>query len=165
MDFSMPGFPVYHQLLESTQTHVHRVSDVIQPSHPLSSPSPPVFDLSQHQDLFQWVGCLHQTKHGLQNIDSKTLTPKHWSFSFSISPSSEYSGPISFRIDRLDLLLPSFYFQSFTYLWSTTVWKYQMENSRNNSHLNSLPFQGMWWNLLLSCFIPLRILNDWHCLL
>ena len=55
MDCSTPGFPVHHQLLELTQTHVHRVSDVIQPSHPLSSPSPPTFNLSQHQGLFQWV--------------------------------------------------------------------------------------------------------------
>ena len=49
-----PGFPVYHQLLELTQTHVHQIGDVIQPSHPLLSPSPPAFNLPQHQDLFQW---------------------------------------------------------------------------------------------------------------
>ena len=54
-DCSTPGLPVHHQLLEFTQTHVHWVSDVIQPSHPLSSPSPPAFNLSQHQGLFQWV--------------------------------------------------------------------------------------------------------------
>ena len=59
MDWSMPGFPVHHQLLEIPQTHVHRVSDAIQPSHPLSSPSP-AFDLSQHQGLFQGVSSLHQ---------------------------------------------------------------------------------------------------------
>ena len=53
MDCSTPGFPVHHQLLELTQTHAHRVSDAIQPSHPLSSPSPPAFNLSHHQDLFQ----------------------------------------------------------------------------------------------------------------
>ena len=53
MDCSMPGFPVHHQLLELTQTHVRRVSDAIQPSHPLLSPFPPAFNLSQHQDLFQ----------------------------------------------------------------------------------------------------------------
>ena len=55
MDYSMPGLPVPHQLLEFTQTHVHWVTDAIQPSHPLSSPSPPTFNLSQHQGLFQWV--------------------------------------------------------------------------------------------------------------
>ena len=58
-DCSMPGFPVHHQLLELAQTHVHCVSDAIQPSHPLSSPSP-AFNLSQHQGLFQWVSALHQ---------------------------------------------------------------------------------------------------------
>ena len=52
-DGSTPGFPVHHQLLELTQTHVHRVSDAIQPSHPLLSPSPPAFNLSQHQSLFK----------------------------------------------------------------------------------------------------------------
>jgi len=51
MDCNMPGFPIYHQLLELAQTHVHRVGDAIQPSHPLLSPSPPAFDLSQHQGL------------------------------------------------------------------------------------------------------------------
>ena len=60
MDCSMPGFPVHHQLPELTQTHVHQVGDAIQPSHPLLSPSPPIFNISQHQDLFQWVSSLHQ---------------------------------------------------------------------------------------------------------
>ena len=59
MDCSMPGFPVYHQLLELAHTHVLRIGDAIQPSHPLSSPSPPAFNLSQHQGLFQWVSSLH----------------------------------------------------------------------------------------------------------
>ena len=57
---STPGFPVHHQLPEFTQTHVHRVSDAIQPSHPLSNPCPPTFSLSQHQGLFQWVSSSHQ---------------------------------------------------------------------------------------------------------
>ena len=56
MDWSMPGVPVHHQLLEFAQTHVRRVGDAIQPSHPLSSPSPPAFNHSHHQGLFQWVG-------------------------------------------------------------------------------------------------------------
>ena len=59
MNCSTPGFPVHHQLLESTQTHVHWVSDAIQPSHPLSSPSPPALNLSQQQGLFKWVSSLH----------------------------------------------------------------------------------------------------------
>ena len=60
MDYSTPGLPVHHQLPELDQTHVHRVGDAIQPSHPLVSPSPPAFSLSQHQDLFQWVSFSHQ---------------------------------------------------------------------------------------------------------
>ena len=60
MDCSIPGFPVHHYLPEFAQTHVHWVSDAIQPSHPLSSPSPPTFNLSQHQGLFQWVSSLPQ---------------------------------------------------------------------------------------------------------
>ena len=91
MDYSTPNLPVHHQLLEFTQTHVHRVGDAIQPFHPLSSPSPPAFNLSQHQGLFQKsVLC--------------TRWPKYWSFSFSINPSNEYSGLIFFRMDWLDLL-------------------------------------------------------------
>ena len=60
MDCSMPSFPVHHQLLELAQTHVHWVSDAIQPSHPLSSPFPPTFNLSQHNGLFKWVRSSHQ---------------------------------------------------------------------------------------------------------
>ena len=60
MDYSMPGLPVHHHLLEFTQTHVHWVGDAIQPSHHLLSPSPPTFRLSQHQGLFQWISSSHQ---------------------------------------------------------------------------------------------------------
>ena len=60
MDCSMPGFPVHYQLPELTQTHVHWLGDAIQPSHPLSSPSPPAFNISQHQGIFQWVSSSHQ---------------------------------------------------------------------------------------------------------
>ena len=60
MNRSTPGLPVHHQLPEFTQTHVHRVSDASQPSHPLSSPSPPAFNLSQHQGLLKWVNSSHQ---------------------------------------------------------------------------------------------------------
>ena len=91
MDCSTSGLPVHHQLPEFTQTHVHCVRDAIQQSHPLSSPSPPAFNLSQHQGLFQWVSSLHQGT-------------KVWNFSFSISPSKEHPGLISFRMEWLDLL-------------------------------------------------------------
>ena len=91
MDCSTPFFPVHCQTPETTQIYVHRISDAIQPSHPLFSPSPPNINLSQHWGLFQWLGSLH-------------LVAKVLDFRFSISPSNEYSGLISFRIDRLDLL-------------------------------------------------------------
>ena len=87
MDCSTPGFPVLHYLPEFPQTHVHWVSDAIQP---LSPPSALAFDFSQHQGLFQCVLCIRW--------------PKYKCFSFSISPSYHYSGLISFRIDWLDLL-------------------------------------------------------------
>ena len=91
MDCSTPGFPVHHQLLELTQTHVHRVGDAIQPSHPLSSLLllPSIFPSIR---VFSNESVLH------------IRWPKFWSFSFSISPSNEHSGLISFRIDWLDLL-------------------------------------------------------------
>ena len=66
MNCSMPGLPVHHQLPEPTQTHVHRVGDAIQQSHPLSSPSPPAFSLSQHQGLFKWVSSSHQVARVLE---------------------------------------------------------------------------------------------------
>ena len=91
MNRSTPVLPVHHQLLEFTQTHIHRVGDAIQPSHPLSSPSPPAPNPSQHQSfpmsqLFTWGG------------QSTGVS------AFSIIPSKEHPGPISFRMDWLDLL-------------------------------------------------------------
>ena len=87
IDCSMPGLPVHHLLPEFTQTHVHWVGDAIQSSHPLSSPSPPAFSLSQHQ--------------GNKSV-LRIRWPKY--LSFSISSSNEYSGLISFRIYWFDLL-------------------------------------------------------------
>ena len=108
MDCSTPGLPVHHQLLEFTQTHVHWVSGAIQPSHPLSSPSPPAFSLSQHQGLFKWVSSSHQVA-------------KYWSFIFSISPSNEYSELISFRMHWLDLLAVQGTLQGLSRVFSNTT--------------------------------------------
>ena len=91
MNRSMPGLPVHHQLLESTQTYVHRVCDAIQPSHPLSSPSPPA-------SIFPSIRVLSNESA------LRIRWPKYWSFSFNISPSNEHPGLISFKMDWLDLL-------------------------------------------------------------
>ena len=91
MNCSTPGLPVHQQLPEFTQTHVHRVGDAIQPSHPLSSPFPPA-PIPPSIRVFSNESTLHMR------------WPKYWSFSFSISPSNEHLGLISFRMDWLDLL-------------------------------------------------------------
>ena len=114
INYSMPGFPVLHHLPEFAQTHVHWVSDVIQTSHTLLSPSPSAFNLSQHKALcFRW--------------------PKYWSFSFSISPSNEYSGLISFRMEWLDLLavqgtLKSLLSSKASILWHSALFIVQLSH-------------------------------------
>ena len=111
IDCNTPGFPIHHHLPELAQTHFHWVNDAIQPSHPVSSPSP-AFDLSQHQ------GVLNESVLHIR-------WPNYQSFSFNISPSSEYTGLISFRMDWLDLLaaqgtlkslLPTTHFKSINLL-------------------------------------------------
>ena len=91
MNRNTPGLPVYHQLPEFTKIHVHRVGDAIQPSHPLSSPSPYATNPSQHQGLFN------------ESILSMRWS-KFWSFSLSISPSNEHPGLVSLRMEWMDLL-------------------------------------------------------------
>ena len=91
MDHSMPGLPIYHQLLEFTQTHVHQVGDAIQPFHALSSPSPP-------PSIFASIRVFSNESA----LRIRWL--KYWSFSFNISPSYEHPGLISFRMDWFDLL-------------------------------------------------------------
>ena len=86
MDCSTPGLPVHHQLPEPTQTHVHSVSDAIQPSHSRSSPFPPVFDFSQHQGLFQWTGSSHQVAKVLE------FQLKHQSFQWIFRTDFLYGG-------------------------------------------------------------------------
>ena len=119
MNCSTPGLPVDHQLPEFTQIHVHRVGDAIQPSHPLLSPSPPaptppsIRVFSDESTLrirwpkywsFSFSISPSNERPGLISFTVLHIRwPKHWSFSFIISPSSDYSGLISFRIDSFDL--------------------------------------------------------------
>ena len=100
MDHSMPGLSIPHHLPKFAQVHVHFVGDAIQPSHPLMPSSPSALNLSYHQGLFQCVSFSHQMT-------------KIWSFSFSISPSNEYSGLISLKIDRFDLVVIQVTLRSF----------------------------------------------------
>ena len=126
MNCSMPGLTVHHQLLEFTQTHVHWVSDVIQPPHPLSLPSPPA-PHSPSIRVFSNDSTLH------------LRWPDYWSFSFSIIPSKEIPGLISFRIDWLDLL---------AVFSNTTVQKHQFfgaqPSSQSNSHIHTWPLEKPW---------------------
>ena len=94
MDCSMPGFPVHYQLPELAQTHVHWVGDAIQPFHALSSPSPPAFNLSQHQGIFQWVSSSHQVAKGLE------FQLQHLSFQWIVRTDLR----TDCRMDWLDLL-------------------------------------------------------------
>ena len=121
MSLSTPGLPVHHQLPEFTQTHVHRAGDAIQPSHPLSPllllpPVPPRIRVFSNESTL----CMRW--------------PKYWSFSFSISPSKEHPGLISFRMDWLDLL-------AVQETLNTTVQKHQFFgaqlSSQSNSHIHT----------------------------
>ena len=170
----MSVLPVLYCLLEFAQVHVLRVNDVIQPFYPLPPPSPPAFNLSKHQGLFQWtitsggqstgasasalilpmniqgwfplglVVLILQSK-GLKSHSSKVSVlcirwPKYWNFSFSISPFNEYSGLISFSINRFDLLQSKGHSRVFS---NTTVQKHQFfdvqPSSQSNSHIHTWP--------------------------
>ena len=128
MNRSTPGLPVHHQFPESIQTHVHRVGDAIQPSHPLSSTSPPSPNPSQHQGLFQWVNSSHQV--------AKVLEFQY----FSISPSNEHPGLISFRMDWLDLLAVQGTLKSFLQHHSSKASILRTQpSSQSNSHIHTWP--------------------------
>ena len=125
MNRSMPGLPIHHHLPEFTQTHVHWVSDAIQPSHLLLSPSP-LAPMPPSIRVFSNESALHMR------------WPKYWSFSFSISPSKEHPELISFRMDWLDLLESTGLSRVFS---NTTVQKHQFFgtqlSSQSNSHIHT----------------------------
>ena len=118
MNCSTPGLPVHHQLPEFTQTHVHCVGDAIQPSHPLSSPSPPALRVFSNESAL----CIRR--------------PKYWSFSFNMSPCNEHPGLISFRMDWLDLpvvqrtlkSLPQHHSSKASILWSSAFFTVQISH-------------------------------------
>ena len=127
MDCRTPGLPTSHHFLKLTQVHVHCISDVIQPSHPLTPSSPSALNLSQHQGHFQWIGCLHQM--------IKILDLHH-------HPSSEYSGLISLKTDWFDLLAVQGTLRS---LLSTVVRRHQffgaLASLQSGSHNHMWPLR------------------------
>ena len=150
MDCSTPGFPVLHYFPEFAQTHVHWVNDAIQPSHPLSPPSPPALNLPSIR-VFSSESSLHMR------------CPRYWSFSFSISPSSEYSGLISLRIDSFDLLAVqgtlksllqhhnsvlrcSAFFRSNCHIHTWLL--YKLLKWRKDFQIYFVLFQLLWWQIL-----------------
>ena len=137
MDCSTPGFPVHHQLLELAQTHVYWVGDSIQPSHPLSSPSPLAFNLSQHQGLFQWVSSLHQV--------AKVLELQHQfnSVQFSRSVISNSSQPLGLQHARLSCPSPTL--GAYSNSCPSSQWCHPTISSSVvpfSSHLQSFPATG-----------------------
>ena len=143
MDCSMPGFPVLHYLLKFAHTHVHWVGDAIQQSHPLL-PSSPALNLSQHQGLFQWVGPFH------------IRWPRYYSFRFSISPSSEYSGLISLSTDWFDCCQ-----SESCSVMSNSLWPHELQHSRPSCpsptpwlHPNSCPLSRWCHPTLSSSVVP-----------
>ena len=103
MDCSMPGLPVHHQLMEFTQAHIHWVSDAIEPSHPLSSPSLPTFNLSQHQGLFQWVSSSHQVAKFRLKLKKVGKTTRLFRYGINQIP-YDYTVEVTKRSRELDLI-------------------------------------------------------------
>ena len=116
MDCSTPGLPVHHQLPELAQTHVHPVGDAKQPSHPLWSPSPPAFNLSQHQDLFQWVSSLYQVakvlefqlQHQSFQWIFRTDFPYDWLVGSPCSPRDSQESSLTPQFKTINYLVLSF---------------------------------------------------------
>ena len=103
MDCSTPGLPVHHQLMEFTQAHIHWVSDAIEPSHPLSSPSLPTFNLSQHQGLFQWVSSSHQVAKFRLKLKKVGKTTRLFRYGINQIP-YDYTVEVTKRSRELDLI-------------------------------------------------------------
>ena len=129
MDCSMPGLPVHHQLLEFTQTHVLWVSDAIQPSHSLSSPSPPAPNPSQHQSLFQWVNSSHEVAKNIGASASASVFPMNIQGYFPLG----LTGLISWLSEGLSRIFPS-----------TTTQKHQFFGAK----------PSLWYNSHICTWLP-----------
>ena len=161
MNRSTPGLPVHHQLPEFTQTHVHRVSDAIQPSHPLSSPSPPAPNPSQHQSLFQWVNSSHEVAKVLE------FQLQHQSFQWTLRTDLLWDGlvgsPCSPR-DSQDGTSPIPQFRSIdslalSFLYSPTL--ISIHDYWKNHSLTRQTFDGKVMSLLLNMLSRLYHMYKW----
>ena len=131
MDYSTSDFPVHHQLLELTQTHVHWVGDALQPSHPLSSPSPPASSLSQHQGPFKWFSSLPSGDQSIGVSASASVLPMNIQDLFPLG----LIGSISLQFKGLSRIFSS-----------TTVWKYQFFSAHPSLWSNSHIIHDYWKN-------------------
>ena len=151
MDCSTPGLPVHHQLLEFTQTLIHWVNDAIQRSHPLSSPSPPASNLSQHQGLFKWVNASHQVakvlEFQLQHQSCQSLTHVHW-VSDAIQPSHPLlsHSPPAFNLSHHQGLFKCFSSSNQV----AKVLGFSFSISPSKGHLGLITFRMDWLDLLES---------------
>ena len=160
MNHSTPGFPVHHQLQVFTQTHVHQIGDAIQPSHPLSSSSP-LAPILPSIRVFSNESTLHM------------MWPEYWSFSFSISPSNEHPGLISFRMDWLDLLavqgtlktLLQHHSSKASILWHSAFFTVQLSHpymtTGKTIALTRWTFVGKVMSLLLNMLSSKHLLISW----
>ena len=129
MNRSTPGFPVHHQLPEFTQTHVHRVGDAIQPSRPLSSPSPPAPNPSQPQGLFQWVNSLHEVAKVLEWVSAlASVLPKNTQYWSPL----EWTGWISLQSKGLSRVFSNITVQKHQFFGAQL-------SSQSNSHIHTWP--------------------------
>ena len=141
MDCSTPGLPVHHQLPEFTEIHVHCVSDAIQPSHPLSSPSLPSFTLSQHQGLFQWVGSLHQVAKVLEFQLSASVLPMNIQDWFPLG----WTGWISLQSKGLSRVFSNSTVQNYQFLRLSFLYCPTLTSIRDYWKNHSFGYMGLCW--------------------
>ena len=148
MDFITPGFPVCHQLLEFAQTHVHWVSDAIQPSHPLLSPSPPAFNLSQHQGIFQWVSSSHQVAKVLE------FQLQHQSFQWNIQDLFPlgWTGLISLLSKRLSRVCSNTAVQKHQFFGAQVSFSPTLTSIQDYWKNHSFDYMDLCWQSNVSAF-------------
>ena len=153
MDCSSPGFPVHHRLLELAQTYVHWVGGAIQPPHPLSSPSPPAFNLSQHQDLFKWVSSSHRVAKVLE------FQLQHQSFQWTLRTSLSAIRVVSYLsllIFLPAILIPSWVSSSLAFLMMYSA--YKVNKQGDNTQPWRTPFP-IWNQSVVPC--PVLTVASW----